>query len=408
MTRQGQSRSSPPSHVVMGAFLSALAVMLAVMVVRESTVAIAAQEAAPSNHWNKPDWAPTPSVPSDNPMSDAKVRLGRELFYDRQLSVDGTMSCGSCHQQARAFTDGKRTHPGVTGVLGIRNAMTLTNVAYFSSYTWANPSLKTLEKQMEVPLFSDHPVEMGMMGHDQQLIASLRKDSTYRVLFRAAFPGADDPITMRNVTRAIACFERTLLSFNSPYDRYKHGEPDAISASAKRGETLFFGEKLECYHCHGGINFTDNNMQQGQAYAEVGFHNTGLYNEDGMGAYKSWDHGLRDVTGKDEDEGAFRTPTLRNIAVTAPYMHDGSITTLQDVIRKHYAVKGNAALGPNGPNPLRSEFIEGFDLNAGEVADLVAFLSSLTDERFLTNTAFSDPHPLHKKHQSTEVRRANR
>jgi cytochrome c peroxidase len=143
--------------------------------------------------------------------------------------------------------------------------------------------------------------------------------------------------------------------------------------------------------CHGGINFTDNHIQQGQAIAERGFHNTGLYNEDGLGAYKSWDHGLRGVTGNEDDEGAFRTPTLRNVAVTAPYMHDGSVATLRDVILHHYAVKGHAALGPSGANPLRSEFIEGFKLSETETRDLIAFLESLTDETFLHNPEFSDP-----------------
>lgn len=194
-----------------------------------------------------------------------------------------------------------------------------------------------------------------------------------------------------HITKAIAAFERTLLSFESPYDRYKHGDANAISAAAKRGEALFFGERLECYHCHDGVNFTDNYIAQGLAFPETGFHNTGLYNEDSRGEYKPWDHGLRDVTSRAEDEGAFRTPTLRNVAVTAPYMHDGSLSTLEAVIQQHYAVKGHAALSSRGPNPLRSEFIEGFSISEREVKDLVAFLDSLTDRSFLTNPEFADP-----------------
>jgi cytochrome c peroxidase len=324
-------------------------------------------------------------------MTDGKVELGRGLFYDKRLSRDGSLSCATCHQQARAFTDGKPVHVGVNGEPGARNAMTLTNVAFFPTYTWANPLLTSLERQMQVPLFGDHPIEMGMTGQEAQLIAALSADPDYRRQFSLAFPGDKDPVTLSNLYKAIAAFERTLLSFGSPYDRYKHGEPNAISASAKRGEALFFGERLECYHCHGGVNLTDNHIQQGQAIAEKGFHNTGLYNEDGLGGYKKWDHGLRDVTGNEDDEGAFRTPTLRNVAVTAPYMHDGSIATLEQVIRKHYAVKGRAALGPNGANPLRSEFIEGFHLTDLESQDLIAFLRSLTDESFLNNPHFSDP-----------------
>jgi cytochrome c peroxidase len=345
--------------------------------------------------WNKPVWAPTPLVPPDNPMTDAKVTLGRYLFYDKRLSLDGSMSCGSCHEQKRAFTDGQPMHAGVTGEMGIRSSMTLTNVAYLSSYTWANPQLTTLEKQMLVPLFSDHPLEMGLQGHDPQLIQKLHDDAAYTKMFQESFPAESGDISVVTITKSIAAFERTLLSFNSAYDRYKHGQPDAISPAAKRGEALFFGERLECYHCHGGTNFTDNNMQQGQAFPEAGFHNTGLYNEDGAGAYKKWDSGLRVVTERPEDEGKFRTPTLRNIAVTGPYMHDGSIPTLDEVIRKHYAVKGRSALSVHGASPLRDEFIEGFNINDSEVKDLVAFLNSLTDDDFLHNPAFSDPHSSH-------------
>ena len=393
MSRKATNRTRRTAQLLM--MTAATACAWVVLFRRASPQAVLASDnhpqAAAVFHWSKPSWAPTPVVPADNPMTEAKVALGRSLFYDKSLSRNGTMACATCHQQKLAFTDGLRTHLGVTGELGIRNAMTLTNVAYFPSYTWANPGLTTLEKQMQVPLFSDHPVEMAMMGHDPQLIAALEHDRAYREAFLASFPEDNGAITVRNITKAIAAFERTLLSFDSPYDRYKHGEPNAISAGAKRGESLFFGEKLECYHCHGGVNFTDNHQQVGQAFPETGFHNTGLYNEDGAGAYKPWDHGLRDVTSKQEDEGAFRTPTLRNVAVTAPYMHDGSLVTLEDVIRKHYAVKGHAALSKNGASPLRSEFIEGFEISNQEVQDLVAFLQSLTDNNFLNNPAFGDP-----------------
>ncbi len=350
------------------------------------------QPAPATFQWAKPVWAPAPLVPADNPMTSTKVQLGRLLFYDKRLSIDQTMSCGTCHQQGKAFTDGERTHRGVNGLPGTRNAMTLTNVAYYPTYTWANPIITSLERQMLVPLFGDHPLEMGMVGHEDELIARLSQDRDYPALFATAFPADGGRIDLPNLTKAIAAFERTLLSFNSPYDRYKQGDTNEISAAAKRGEALFFGERLECYHCHDGINFTDNHAQEGQAFAEQGFHNTGLYNEDGQGGYKPWDHGLRDVTLRAEDEGAFRTPTLRNVAVTAPYMHDGSLPNLEAVIRQHYAVKGHSAISGKGPNPLRSEFIEGFKLSNREVHDLIAFLSSLTDQNFLADPAFADPH----------------
>ncbi len=367
---------------------------------------LAATDQTTAFAWNKPDWAPTPVVPADNPMNAAKVELGRYLFYDKRLSADRSMSCASCHQQAHAFTDGQRVHLGVTGEPGIRSSMTLTNVAFLSSYTWANPQLTTLEKQMRIPLFSEHPLEMGMAGHDPQLIAELSRDADYQKQFALAFPEDGGRITVQNLIRAIAAFERTLLSFHSPYDQYRHGHRNALSPQAHRGLALFFGERLECYHCHGGVNFTDNHMQQGQAFPEVGFHNTGLYNEDGAGSYKPWDHGLRDVTARAEDEGAFRTPTLRNIALTAPYMHDGSLPTLEAVIRSHYAVKGHGAVTGKGPNPLRSEFAEGFEISDEEVNDVVAFLNALTDTTFLTNPAFADPRLPAKSGRNNQVKAA--
>ena len=376
---------------LMSAFLVLAAAIVVWGPVRWRAEARTGEQAEQPFRWNKPQWAPTPMVPADNPMSNAKVALGRLLFYDKRLSLDGSMSCATCHQQAYAFTDGQPTHCGIDGTMGIRNAMTLTNVAYFPSFTWANPIITSLEKQMLIPLFGDHPLEMGMVGHEAELISRLSQDADYPALFTSAFPDDGGKIDLPHITKTIAAFERSLLSFDSPYDRYKRGDSSAISPAAKRGEALFFGERLECYHCHDGLNFTDNNIQAGQAFPEKGFHNTGLYNEDGAGAYKPWDHGLRDVTLRAEDEGAFRTATLRNIAVTAPYMHDGSLPTLRAVIREHYAVKGHSAVAGKGPNPLRSEFIEGFAISDREVHDLIAFLNSLTDQSFLTNPAFSDP-----------------
>ena len=345
-------------------------------------------------HWELPSWVPEPAVPEDNPMSAAKVELGRHLFYDPRLSSGESLSCASCHQQKRAFTDGRVRSQGVDGSLGVRNAMMLANVAYLPVLTWANPDLRRLETQLLVPLFGEHPIELGMGGREQTLFDRLRADSSYRKLFRAAFSQTGGTIDLSSVSKALACFERTLFSFDSPYDRYKHGgASQAISASAKRGEELFFGERLECSHCHGGLNFTDNIQHARLRFPEVGFHNTGLYNLDGKGAYPSDNPGIRVVTGDPEDEGKFRTPSLRNIAVSAPYMHDGSIRTLEDVIRNHYAVKGLAVHSGAEPSPLRDQFIEGFEISADEMKDLIAFLDSLTDTHFLTNARFSNPWP---------------
>ena len=358
--------------------------------------------AAPAPYvWDLPDWVPEPVVPTDNPMTAAKVELGRYLFYDRRLSVNQAMSCASCHQQARGFTDGKARSPGANGELGVRSAMALANVAYLPVLTWANPAQRRLETQLLIPLFGDNPIELGMMGQEQTLFQRLGADPLYRRLFHKAFPAKQGRIDLGTVSKAIACFERTLLSFNSPYDRYKHGgEEGAVSDSAKRGEDLFYGERLECSHCHGGFNFTDNVQHSKMKFPEVAFHNTGLYNTDGKGAYPSDNAGIRAVTADPDDEGKFRAPSLRNIAVTAPYMHDGSIATLEDVIRHHYALKGLAVFNGAQPSPLRDQFIEGFDISDAEVADLVAFLTSLTDELFLKDPRFADPWSLNLSSQT--------
>ncbi|MBJ3784702.1 methanobactin export MATE transporter MbnM [Devosia sediminis] len=339
-----------------------------------------------------PDWVPLPVTPPDNPMSEAKVALGRHLFYETALSADGSMSCSSCHHQELAFTDGQPTHAGVHGEPGLRNAQSLANVAYFPTLTWSNPNLTRLEQQILVPLFGDRPVELGMAGRERDLFAALAANPVYPPLFDAAFPDTGGAIDLSSVTRGLAAFMRSIMSFSSPYDRFvREGDTAAMSAAALRGEALFFSEKLECAHCHGGLNFTDNTHRQGQSYPETGFHNTGLYNLDGAGAYPAPNVGLREFTLEKTDEGRFRTPSLRNVAVTGPYMHDGSIPTLEAVIRDHYALGGRAASGPHGRSPLRDPFIEGFSITDGEIADLVAFLESLTDEAFLADPRFSNP-----------------
>lgn len=372
--------------------MKALARSLAATLCAATLVAQAAPYA-----WKLPAWMPEPVVPADNPMSAEKVELGRHLFYDRNLSANRTVACASCHQQDKAFSDGRKLARGIHGQIGHRNSMTLPNVAYLPVLTWANPNVQALETQALIPIFGEHPVEMGMAGKEQLLLLRLKASARYRKLFAQAFPAESEQgetglISLRNVVRAIASFQRSLISVNSPYDRYRYGgERHAISASARRGEALFFGERLECYHCHGGLHFTDNLQHVKLPFAERGFHNTGLYNQDGRGAYPTDNVGLAEFTGESLDMGRFRTPSLRNVAVSAPYMHDGSIATLRDVLLRHYAVAGRSSLGTDGPNPLRSELIAGFSISEAEVRDLLAFLHSLTDRSFLTDPRHADP-----------------
>ena len=325
-------------------------------------------------------------------MTAAKVELGRFLFYDTRLSADGSVACATCHQQVRAFTDGRAVPLGVHGTPGVRSAMGLANVAYLPVLTWANPTQRRLETQALVPLFGSRPVEMGLEGQEQALFARLRADPSYPERFARAFPEVHGDINLRTLTHALASFERSLLSFRSAYDRYRYGsDTTALSASARRGEALFFGEELECSHCHGGLNLTDNVQHVRLPDPEIGFHNTGLYNLDGRGAYPTGNPGIREFTGVPTDEGKFRTPSLRNVALTAPYMHDGSIATLEAVIRDHYAKQGKAARDGGTPSPLRDDLIVGFEVSDDDVRDVVAFLESLTDVEFTTDARFANP-----------------
>jgi len=346
--------------------------------------------------WNLPPGFPLPNVPPDNPMTKEKVELGRYLFYDKRLSLNQTQACATCHRQERAFTDGRARGRGSTGELHPRGPMSLANVAYSPALTWSNPLLRTLEAQALVPLFGENPVELGMTGKEDVLLGRLRSDSQYQKLFAAAFPADADPFSIRAVTQAIASFERTIMSGDSPYDRYRNGDdPHAISESAKRGEALFFSERLECFHCHGGFNLTGTVDYLDKGFAEVEFHNTGLYNLKGKFSYPPPNLGLYEFTHDEEDVGKFKAPTLRNIAVTAPYMHDGSIRTLEAAV-DHYRTGGRTIRsGPyagNGAENLnKSEFVKRFELSAPEKEDVLAFLRSLTDRTLLTDPRIADP-----------------
>jgi len=329
-------------------------------------------------------------------MTAAKVQLGRYLFYDQRISVNGTQSCASCHKQELAFTDGKPQAVGATSELHPRGAMSLVNIAYSAALTWSNPTESSLEHQALTPMFGEHPVELGVKGKGEAFIQILRSDSTYREMFTAAFPAESDPFTVANVAKAIACFERTIISARSPYDRYHYDRDDsAVSDSAKRGEVLFFSEPLSCFRCHGGFNFSDASDYEGRRGREIQFHNTGLYNVTGATSYPAPNTGIYEYTKQPGDVGKFKTPTLRNIALTAPYMHDGSAKTLDEVL-DHYSSGGRTIAkatnsGEGFHNPNKDPLIRGFKLLAADRADLIAFLESLTDESVIHDKKFADP-----------------
>ena len=382
---------------MLGAALVAAPAMLALAVIRPMSEPELSLDHL-GYRWNMPAWMAPPPVPEDNPMTVAKVELGRHLFYDARLSADNTVSCASCHEQEMAFTDGRKLSVGVFGTQANKNAPSLANVGYNPALTWANPHAGALEFQALFPLFGTEPVEMGMSGREDEMFARLAADDYYPEAFAAAFPERDGTIDLFTVTRALGAFQRSLISTDSAYDRFKHGgQADALTDAAKRGEQLFFDHRFECYHCHMGVMFTDNMQTARSPFAETAFHNNGLYNIGGTGAYPPGQSGLVEFTGRDEDIGKFRTPSLRNVALTAPYMHDGSVATLREVI-DHYASGGRtisagpyAGVGADHPN--KSGLLVGFDATEREIDDLIAFLESLTDESFLENPAYADPWP---------------
>lgn len=346
--------------------------------------------------WDLPPGFPVPYMPSDNPMTEAKVELGRYLFYDTRLSGNNTMSCSSCHLPELAFTDGVVVPVGSTGESHVRNSQTLTNIAYNATFTWANPVLTEVERQLVIPLFGEFPVEMGITGNEGLVLERLHDDPLYPLLFATAFPEAEDPVTFQHVVQALSSFVRTMISGNSPYDRFVYqGDREALSESALRGMDLFLSERFECHHCHGGFNFTLSTRHANTTFAEQPFFNTGLYNIDDEGAYPRGNTGVFEITGRPEDMGRFRPPTLRNVELTAPYMHDGSIATLEEVILFYSdggrIIESGPYAGDGRDNPFKSGFVPGFEITNQEIEDLLNFLHSLTDETFTTDPDFSDP-----------------
>ena len=347
--------------------------------------------------WSIPADFPKPTVPATNPMTAEKVELGRFLFYDLQLSGNGQQSCASCHQQQFAFSEPKTTSIGSTGEVHRRNSLALVNIAYNKTLTWAHDGLLDIEHQVLIPMFGEAPVEMGITHHQAKVLKALAREP-YPALFNAAF--GDETPTFARVTQALASFVRSLISLQSPFDRYAYqGDDNALSAEQIEGMNLFFSERLECHHCHGGFNFTQSTSHEKQPLDRRPFHNTGLYfterTQFADKGYPERDRGLAEISLNPADDGRFRAPTLRNVALTAPYMHDGSIATLAEVIEFYRAggreLRTGVDQGDGRLHPSKSAFIKGVDLTPEEKAALLAFLQGLTDSNFINNPAYQNP-----------------
>ncbi len=310
-----------------------------------------------------PSGLPAMAIPDSNPLTEEGIELGRRLFYDPILSGNNTMSCGSCHKQQFAFTDSNLSLSiGIDGLPGTRNTMSLANLGYQKKFFW-DGGAADLESQVIDPI--QNPLEM----HETlpRVIGKLNADPEYPALFEKVF--GKGPITTPMVMKALAQFERTLISGNSRYDQYKRGQA-GLTEQEQRGMALFEAEdKGDCVHCH----------SLGSTFSDFEFRNTGL---DSIPV----DPGRYRITLLGTDSGRFKTPSLRNVAVTAPYMHDGRFRTLEECI-DHYNTNFHYTKYLDG-NIVR---LQKGRLSAQDKADLVAFLQTLTDHEFLTNPKFGPP-----------------
>ncbi|GAA4006599.1 cytochrome-c peroxidase [Deinococcus rubellus] len=301
---------------------------------------------------------PSAPAPPDNPTTPEKVALGRQLFFDPILSRDQVISCSSCHSPQHAFADptGQAISPGTSARRGRRNAISLINAGDRPHLTWPGTA-SSLETQAMIPMTDHAELDLSV----DEVVTRLKAAPAYVKLFQTAFNSAP---TMQNTVRALGSFERTLESRNSPYDRYQAGDASALSAQQVRGLDLFFG-KADCFHCHTGRDFSDERP-----------HNNAIL-------LFNLDTGRAEQTEQDGDVGKFITPSLRNVGLTAPYMHDGSFKTLKQVV-EHYNDGGE-------PNPNADPLIRPLGLSEQDIDDLVAFLTSLDDPTIKSNPAFAAP-----------------
>lgn len=376
--REGAEERSSLFRAFLRASLGSFA-LAAYLVVFEA-VAASAIAPSPPGVWG----APVGRL-ADGARENALAELGRHLFFDSRLSINGCASCATCHRPERAFTDGRARAVGAFGDAHGRNTPTLTNVAYAATFTASNAGIETLEAQVLVPLFNTAPPEMGLtQAALSEVLSRFDRDTRYRAMLERAYPD-QRTLTLEGVQQALAAFQRTLVSFESPFDRYTYqGDDDAMPPAARRGMQLFFSRRLACAACHSGWNYSGpvrtaavpvvddarsrrpaRTAPQSEPPVVQRFHNMGFEPETTGGAME------------------FKAPTLRNIALTGPYMHDGRFATLEDVIR-HYEDGG-------GERTNKSSLLRRFTLTPQERSDLVVFLGQLTDDRFVERGVATEP-----------------
>lgn len=324
-------------------------------------------------------------VPPQKNIVTAKTALGRWLFFDNRLSYNQQKSCGSCHDPKFCFSDGYRTSAGTDGFNVQHNAPSLINVVFLPNLTWADSSIHELGQQMLHPMFNEGPRELGIKGHESLVLSQIAADPYYQKAFKEVYPNQPAPIQLANIINAIVAYETTLTSFNSKYDQYLKGDKKALNTQELAGMKLYQSDRLQCATCHDKPTLS---QQQDLVYA-----NTGLYNIEGN--YPLEDQGLFEFTHKKEDRGKFRIPSLKNVLLTAPYTHNGSVETISDMIDIYAAAGRNIKDGPfkgdGSKHPNKSHLIKGFQLSSSEKQQLLAFFNALTDTSNLHVAHWKDP-----------------
>jgi cytochrome c peroxidase len=332
----------------------------------------------------------TSCKPTNQPTNQSTILLGKYLFFDRRLSINQTRSCGTCHNPQFAFTDGYKRSLGAYADLHQRNTQPLFNLSELKYFTASDSTLHSPLQQMNNPLFNIHPIEMGIKGNEVIILKRIETDERYKKLFK----DAGLTFSLDNIKNAIAQFTLSITSNNSPYDKFINGDSSALSKDEKAGKELFFSTKTKCASCHGSNNFATPNIVNENGKTDFYF-NTGLYNIDGIGGYPLYDQGLFQHTKNKNDMGKFRVPTLRNLAYTAPYMHDGSIASLDEVIDLYInggrIIKEGVNKGDGTKNLFKHPFINAMILNETEKKNMLSFLLTLSDSSFIKNVDYQNP-----------------
>ncbi len=333
-----------------------------------------------------PETPRVQSTISFNSNSSDMAALGHRLFFDKRLSINNMKSCAGCHAPQFAFTDGYRQSLGSEADVLQRNAPSLLNIASYKTFNWANPDIQSMDQQLLHPLFNSNPDEMGLTRNDSSVLKKIEGDAEYKIILESS---SIHQLTWLTVIEALKTYVCDLNSRNSKYDQFKRNEVP-LTVDEKAGMQLFFSDNLNCKACHSGADFNEplNNN-------ESNFQNTGLYNIGITHECANGDNGEANVTLDINDIGKFRIPSLRNVALTSPYFHDGSAATLEEVITIYSEGGRNITSGPfkgDGRNhPDKSEHLKGFSISEREEKQLIQFLNTLTDTSYLTNPFFHAP-----------------